>query len=277
MQQRGHTTPGGEVEEGTQPPKPSKRPAFLNRLSSLISSASQTEEDPADEDRVSINDRTVIGRLERDKAGLHFYKIVERVKLNRSCRNLTENPEREAALLRSLKHPNIVQLVSFKIKDLEYEFTFPYHEKGDLLSRVQKEGTPPPKQCHAYFRQIVEGLQYLHENSICLRDLSLENVLVANGDVLKLTDFGLAKRYDDGESFQEKQHVGKDEYMSPECYRHQCYDARANDVWSLGVILFMMLSGIEPCQTGLNFLLLTQGTFGGSTRTKIMRTLERMD
>ncbi|CAH0473871.1 unnamed protein product [Peronospora belbahrii] len=96
----------------------------------------------------------------------------------------------------------------------------------------------PETEALLYFAQIVKGLCFLHAIGVAHRDLSLENVLLKDGHV-KICDFGLSA---DADHFSADV-VGKFYYMAPEVTQHAVYDPKCADMWSLGVILFIMLTG----------------------------------
>lgn len=107
-----------------------------------------------------------------------------------------------------------------------------------------------------YYKQLLNAVYYMHLRRISHRDLSLENVMVDDDNNLRVIDFGLAIEYseEDPEMWRcRPPPLGKMQYMSPECCvcktSDKTYDARANDIWCLGVMLFMMLFGVPPFQT----------------------------
>lgn len=112
------------------------------------------------------------------------------------------------------------------------------------------------------FRQLVSALDELHTvHRVCHFDVSLENIVVQNGVFLedlnggpmtlrrdfqiKIIDFGLAERFENGR-FECRKFVGKTRYKSPELWAKKVFDARSNDIWSLGITLFMMIMGAPP-------------------------------
>jgi len=116
------------------------------------------------------------------------------------------------------------------------------------------------------FLQLVNTLEYLHENDVVHRDLKLENILIdssdssnqsPNGPIIKLTDFGLAKFIDKLSPILTTR-CGSEEYAAPELISGKPYDGRKTDLWSLGVILYALLVGylpfnLEPGQTRRQF------------------------
>ncbi|KAG7395676.1 hypothetical protein PHYBOEH_003355 [Phytophthora boehmeriae] len=111
---------------------------------------------------------------------------------------------------------------------------------GDLWQRLEQapHHRLPEAQALLLFTQIVNGVRFLHTNGIAHRDLSLENVLLSNG-MCKICDFGLSTRAD----VVCQDRVGKNYYMAPEVVAGGRYDPRAADIWSLGIVLFVMLTG----------------------------------
>ncbi|KAK9461787.1 kinase-like domain-containing protein [Lipomyces oligophaga] len=157
--------------------------------------------------------------------------------------------DRETQLISSVHgHPNIVSVV--EVIDLP-EGLFVVMEfcpEGDLFSNITEKKLYVGNDSAALhaFLQIVDAVQYCHSLSVYHRDLKPENILVTNnGSTLKLSDFGLATTSRLSYEFG----CGSSFYMSPECHSGNPaigYDAAANDVWSLGVILINLTCGRNP-------------------------------
>ncbi|GMF55854.1 unnamed protein product [Phytophthora fragariaefolia] len=155
-----------------------------------------------------------------------------------------DNPWHERRAITKLlalpPHPNIVH---FRQEFLHNESWFAVMEhcsEGDLWDRVRgsPSGRVPEREALRLFRQVSLGLHFLHTNGIAHRDVSLENVLLRNG-VCKLSDFGLATDADR----MCAEIVGKANYMAPEVVAGKTYAPAAADMWSLGIVLFIMLTG----------------------------------
>jgi len=101
-------------------------------------------------------------------------------------------------------------------------------------------------QVRNWIRKILEALKFMHDRNICHRDISLENFVLCKGMNVKVIDFGLAHEYKDGNFRTECGVLGKIKYLSPECAANQYYDGRHNDMWALGVSLWMCLVGSPP-------------------------------
>jgi BR serine/threonine kinase len=127
-----------------------------------------------------------------------------------------------------------------------------YGGHGDLFEYLRARKSLQPAQAMHFFRQLIEGLEYLHGCSICHRDLKPENLYLDSHDDLKIGDFGLARSCADG-LFESA--CGSIQYLAPEAFSGDPYDGRKADIWSCGVILFLLLSGrlpfVDPCESAL--------------------------
>jgi len=99
-----------------------------------------------------------------------------------------------------------------------------------------------------FFKQLVSGVEYIHNNMICHLDLSLENMLLSENEELKICDFGLAREMKDISKFpaELRNKPGKLGYMAPEIFAGQPFDGKLADIYSMGVILFIILTGVPP-------------------------------
>jgi len=118
--------------------------------------------------------------------------------------------------------------------------------KGDLLNYIINQG--PIKESHVriWFRQIVLAVQYLHAMDIVHRDIKCENILITENLTLKLTDFGFSKFIKRGQRLNCITHCCSVGYAAPEVLRQSAYDGMLSDIWSLGVVLYVMLNKKMP-------------------------------
>ncbi|KAF0697542.1 Aste57867_11785 [Aphanomyces stellatus] len=136
-------------------------------------------------------------------------------------------------------HPHVLRMRA-DFEDAGYEhFVLDYCPTGELFDELSAAGSFDAATALAYFRQIVQGLSFMHSRGIAHRDVSLENVLLDAAHTCYVCDFGLAATT----SQWHMDSVGKAFYMAPEVVSGLLYDATKADVWSLGVVLFMMLTG----------------------------------
>jgi len=157
----------------------------------------------------------------------------------------------EVRILSEVDHPNIVRLEEVYRSESAVYLVQELCEGGDLFhwignrAECKKEGLPSEERCADIMRQLLSGMRYLHSKGIVHRDLKLENVLfkTKHADArVKIIDFGLSKHFKAGETHDE--YVGSLYTMAPEVIWRN-YDERC-DVWSLGVIAFILLSGEAP-------------------------------
>eukprot|EP00919_Chromeraceae_sp_WS-2016_P075064 GHVR01177611.1.p1 GENE.GHVR01177611.1~~GHVR01177611.1.p1 ORF type:complete len:474 (-),score=100.68 GHVR01177611.1:412-1794(-) len=162
----------------------------------------------------------------------------------------------EMELLRGLSHPNIVSLLQFEESERRIFLIMELCTGGDMLNYIMDKGALLEAHAVCVFRQICEGLQYLHINKIVHRDIKPENVLFSEHPdqnpnfIVKLADFGLARNSVNADL---RTVCGTPHYMAPElitAYMHPnqgegCYGS-AVDLWSLGVVLYVMLCAQPP-------------------------------
>ncbi|KAK4177025.1 hypothetical protein QBC36DRAFT_387010 [Triangularia setosa] len=153
--------------------------------------------------------------------------------------------EREIAVLKLIEHPNIIKLLDIWENRSEIYMVTEYVEKGDMFEFIRSIGALHEWEVIFYFRQIMSALDYCHSLNICHRDLKPENILLHGSGQVKIADFGMA-------ALQQSQHhqlttaCGSPHYAAPELLRHQAYKGSAVDIWSMGVILYVMLVGCLP-------------------------------
>ncbi|KAL0077669.1 kinase-like domain-containing protein [Phycomyces blakesleeanus] len=147
-----------------------------------------------------------------------------------------------------IRHPFLVKL-HHSFQDASQLFlVLDYHVGGDLATQLAKFTRFTPDRARLYTAEIVLGLQELHRLGILYRDLKPENILLAADGHIILTDFGLSKQFTPGinnDDHQTRTFCGTAEYLSPELLRGEDY-AFAVDFWSLGTILYEMLTGVTP-------------------------------
>ena len=164
-----------------------------------------------------------------------------------------------------MRHPNIVQLIDVFAEGTQLVIVWELVSGPDLLDLLNAcNGRMTEKQASHYFKQIHMGVTFLHDNGLCHRDLKPENCMVdAKTDTLKIIDFGLSKHLESAVTLG----VGTPDYMAPEMlgygasknqrqvHHHpyvgsnsskKLYDARAVDVWAMGVMLYLMVAGVYP-------------------------------
>ncbi|KAL2263139.1 hypothetical protein VTK26DRAFT_8037 [Humicola hyalothermophila] len=153
--------------------------------------------------------------------------------------------EREVAILKLIRHPNIIELLDIWENRSEIYLVTEYVEKGDMFEFINWNGPLAEEEAVFYFRQIMTALEYCHSFNICHRDLKPENILLKSNGQIKIADFGMAA-LQQNPTHQLRTACGSPHYAAPELLRHQYYKGSAVDIWSMGVILFAMLAGRLP-------------------------------
>ncbi|KAJ9050829.1 Serine/threonine-protein kinase [Entomophthora muscae] len=162
---------------------------------------------------------------------------------NKRAETLKVRILREANLCKLLRHANIVALHDFRVSMTHYYLFFDHVDGCQLADRIGPKGCSE-HQATIYFAQIVNAIAYCHRYSIVHRDIKIENILVDKFDRVKLIDFGLANFYDPNRHL--KTSCGTIPYTSPEILRGSKYIGPEVDIWSLGVVLYTMVTGTLP-------------------------------
>ncbi|KAG6492687.1 CBL-interacting protein kinase 18-like [Zingiber officinale] len=173
-------------------------------------------------------------------------KIIDKEKVVKA--GLMEQVKREVSVMRLIRHPNIVHLFEVMASKTKIYFVMEYVKGGDLFSKVAK-GKVEVGDARKYFRQLISAVDYCHSRGIYHRDLKPENLLLDENDNLKVSDFGLSTLVD-SERLDRLLHTtcGTPAYVAPEVISRMGYDGANADIWSCGVILFVLMSGYYPFQ-----------------------------
>ncbi|EGW32031.1 uncharacterized protein SPAPADRAFT_61130 [Spathaspora passalidarum NRRL Y-27907] len=168
-------------------------------------------------------------------------KIINRKTLAKS--DMQGRVEREISYLRLLRHPHIIKLYDvIKSKD-EIIMVIEYAGK-ELFDYIVQRGKMPQDEARRFFQQIIAAVEYCHRHKIVHRDLKPENLLLDDQLNVKIADFGLSNIMTDGNFL--KTSCGSPNYAAPEVISGKLYAGPEVDVWSAGVILYVMLCGRLP-------------------------------
>ncbi|CAF3981188.1 unnamed protein product, partial [Rotaria sp. Silwood1] len=127
-----------------------------------------------------------------------------------------------------------------------------FASQGDLLTYVQRVGTIPEQKRILWSYQLCNAVKYLHELELVHRDLKLENLLLDINDNMKLCDFGFSKDVLKSKEYLSKTYCGSRAYVSPEILLGLPYDAKKADIWAIGVILYIFVTGVMPFKEDKN-------------------------
>lgn len=152
--------------------------------------------------------------------------------------------EREAAILRRLRHRHVVRLHEILGTRKKVHFVLDLAAGGELFSLVDASGCMTEDLARHYFRQLVSAVRYCHSRGVYHRDIKPENLLLDAAGDLKVADFGLGAVADGGGL----RHTlcGTPAYVAPEILSKQGYHPARVDIWSCGVVLFVLAAGYLP-------------------------------
>ena len=164
-------------------------------------------------------------------------------------------------LASGLNNPNIIHLfnngigtikIAGLVKNNKPYLILDYCSKGNLFNYIYEKRLSE-SQAKFVFKKILEGVQALHGAGICHRNLKLENILLDQNFNQKISDFALATKFiQNNQAIQLKDYVGSFHNISPQIINHQPYNGDKADIFSLGIILFNLVTGINGFLTSKN-------------------------
>ncbi|XP_038583034.1 MAP/microtubule affinity-regulating kinase 3-like [Micropterus salmoides] len=187
-------------------------------------------------------------------------KIIDKTQLNPSS---LQKLFREVRIMKLLNHPNIVKLFEVMETEKTLYLVMEYASGGEVFDYLVAHGRMKEKEARAKFRQIVSAVQYCHQKNIVHRDLKAENLLLDADMNIKIADFGFSNEFTVGGKLDT--FCGSPPYAAPELFQGKKYDGPEVDVWSLGVILYTLVSGSLPFD-GINLKELRERVLRGKYR-----------
>ncbi|CAN1309477.1 CBL-interacting serine/threonine-protein kinase 9 [Linum perenne] len=154
-------------------------------------------------------------------------KILDREQVLRH--KMVEQLKREISTMKLIKHPNVVNIYEVMASRSKIYIVLEFVDGGELFDKIANHGRLREDEARKYFQQIINAVDFCHSRGVYHRDLKPENLLLDSYGVLKVSDFGLS-------AFAPQLRVLKD----------KGYDGSAADVWSCGVILFVLMAGYLP-------------------------------
>ncbi|XP_064411664.1 serine/threonine-protein kinase MARK1 isoform X3 [Latimeria chalumnae] len=239
-----HTSVDGYPEPHIQPSKSSSRQNIPRCRNSITST---TDEQP------HIGNYRLLktigkGNFAKVKLARHVLtgrevavKIIDKTQLNPTS---LQKLFREVRIMKILNHPSIVKLFEVIETEKTLYLVMEYASGGEVFDYLVAHGRMKEKEARAKFRQIVSAVQYCHQKCIVHRDLKAENLLLDADMNIKIADFGFSNEFTIGSKLDT--FCGSPPYAAPELFQGKKYDGPEVDVWSLGVILYTLVSGSLP-------------------------------
>uniref|UniRef100_A0ACD5YHN0 Uncharacterized protein n=1 Tax=Avena sativa TaxID=4498 RepID=A0ACD5YHN0_AVESA len=174
-------------------------------------------------------------------------KMIDKNKVSRF--GLTGLIMREITIMRLVRHPNVLKFFEVMASKNRIYFVLEYAKGGELFNKTTK-GKLSEDVAWNYFHQLIGAVDYCHSRGVYHRDLKPENLLLDENENLKVSDFGLCAL---AESRREDDLLhttcGTPSYIAPEMLSRKGYDGAKADIWSCGVILFVLVTGYHPFQS----------------------------
>ncbi|KAJ4719184.1 Non-specific serine/threonine protein kinase [Melia azedarach] len=171
-------------------------------------------------------------------------KVIDKDKIVRV--GLVDQIKREISIMRIVRHPNIVHLYEVMATKSKIYFVMEYAKGGELFNKVSK-GKLKEDVARKYFHQLINAVDFCHSRGVYHRDIKPENLLLDENENLKISDFGLSALADckrqDGLLHTT---CGTPAYVAPEVINRKGYDGEKADIWSCGVVLYVLLAGYLP-------------------------------
>ncbi|RLN28335.1 CBL-interacting protein kinase 10 [Panicum miliaceum] len=171
-------------------------------------------------------------------------KVIDKDKIVKT--GLMDQIKREISIMRLVRHPNILQLFEVMATKNKIYFVLEYAKGGELFNKIAK-GKLTEEAARKYFQQLIGAVDYCHSRGVYHRDLKPENLLLDENETLKVSDFGLSalaeSKRQDGLLHTA---CGTPAYVAPEVLSRKGYNGAQADVWSCGVILFVLAASYLP-------------------------------
>ncbi|KAL2333054.1 hypothetical protein Fmac_014267 [Flemingia macrophylla] len=171
-------------------------------------------------------------------------KVIDKDKITKTGQS--EQIKREISIMRLARHPNIIHLFEVMANKNKIYFVMEYAKGGELFNKVAK-GKLKEDVAHKYFKQLINAVDYCHSRGVYHRDIKPENILLDENGNLKVSDFGLSalvvSKRQDGLLHTP---CGTPAYVAPEVIKRKGYDGTKADIWSCGIVLFVLLAGYLP-------------------------------
>ncbi|XP_029128719.1 CBL-interacting serine/threonine-protein kinase 9 isoform X3 [Cajanus cajan] len=208
-----------------------------------------------------VRPRTRVGRYELGKtigegsfARVKFARNVENdshVAIKILDRNhvlkhkMMEQLQKEISAMKMINHPNVIKIYEVMASKTKIYIVLELVNGGELFDKIATNGRLKEDEARSYFHQLINAVDYCHSRGVYHRDLKPENLLLDSNGILKVSDFGLST-YAHQEDELLRTACGTPNYVAPEVLNDRGYVGSASDIWSCGVILFVLMAGYLP-------------------------------
>lgn len=155
--------------------------------------------------------------------------------------------KREISTMKLIRHPNVIRLFEVMASKTKIYIVLEFVTGGELFDKIASKGRLKEDEARKYFQQLINAVDYCHSRGVFHRDLKPENLLLDANGILKVSDFGLSalaqQVREDGLLHTT---CGTPNYVAPEVINNKGYDGAKADLWSCGVILFVLMAGYLP-------------------------------
>ncbi|KAH7276839.1 hypothetical protein KP509_39G024200 [Ceratopteris richardii] len=172
-------------------------------------------------------------------------KIINKEKILKH--KMVKQIKREISTMKLIKHPNVVQLYEVMASKTNIYIVLEFVTGGELFDKIFRQGKLKEDEARKYFQQLINAVDYCHSRQVYHRDLKPENLLLDAEENLKVSDFGLSAL---PQQFREDGLLhttcGTPNYVAPEVLNDKGYQGATADLWSCGVILYVLMAGYLP-------------------------------
>ncbi|KHG03616.1 CBL-interacting serine/threonine-protein kinase 9 [Gossypium arboreum] len=172
-------------------------------------------------------------------------KIMDRDQVLRH--RMVEQIKNEISTMKLIKHPNVIKIFEVMASKTKIYIVIEFVNGGELFDKIARHGRLKEDEARSYFQQLINAVDYCHSRGVYHRDLKPENLLLDSYGVLKISDFGLSafSQQVRGDGLLHTA-CGTPNYVAPEVLKDKGYDGKSSDIWSCGVILFVLMAGYLP-------------------------------
>ncbi|XP_063769832.1 death-associated protein kinase 1 [Pseudophryne corroboree] len=191
----------------------------------------------------------VVKKCQEKSSGVQYAaKFIKKRRTKSSRRGVTrEDIEREVSILKEIQHPNVITLHEVYENKTDVILILELVAGGELFDFLAEKESLTEEEATEFLKQILNGVHYLHSLQIAHFDLKPENIMLLDRNMpkprIKIIDFGLAHKIDSGNEF--KNIFGTPEFVAPEIVNYEPLGLES-DMWSIGVITYILLSGASP-------------------------------